>query len=464
MATHPKVVASRSRQVYKKSDGSLSAFSLNFLERLPCEIVTKVLSYLDAPALFSMSYVNKRTHQLASDNALWKNLYVAQFGKNKRQKPPPVAGLNMEVKDPAAGYWKRLFLTTVEHRDTKTWKQLLGHVSCLTGLPSRTEQVLSIVLSSCRNSHVTWELTVTSKSGQVCALELSRSQFCKTSLTLCWSGGLCLSNYGEISTLQLDGVRRIELNHPGLKKRSLMAKLNMQPLTKCAQVIGQDRLVQLKLLQPGVIMGLWTGQSSVAFFMFTLHFHKLMERSTHGSAVCPYTEPIIKPPFDDVDPDYGLHGYQVHIVLHNTTCQLLSESFSQLFCPKDQISDGFIHLTAISRTNLAQHTPVLGSITLPWQCEALQGSVENCCVMSFTLLDEFRKPFKCVCSPVSMQLEKSSVCLDYSDEHFLIHHKEPGVQVKMQLAWSKEQEKFVLISLVVCVSVHEVNKHFSRDY
>ncbi|XP_024136419.1 F-box only protein 15 isoform X1 [Oryzias melastigma] len=455
MATHSKAFASRLRstELYRKCDKS--TFAQNFFERLPCTIVTKVLSFLDAPALLSISCVNKRIHQLASDNALWKNLYVSEFGKNKRQNPPPADGLNM--KDHAAGYWKRLFLSTVEHCDTMKWKQLLGHVSRLTHLPSRTEQVL-------RDSRVTWELTLTSKSGQVCTLEQSRSQFCKTSLTLCWSGGLYLPNYEEISTLQLTGVRRIELGRFGLKKRSLMAKLDMQPLTKSAQVIGQDRLVQLKLLQPGVLVGLWRGQSSVAFFMFTLHFHKLMERSTQGSAACPYTEPIIKPPFDDVDPDYGLHGYQVHVALHNTTCELLSESFSQLFCPKDLISEGFIRLTAISRTDLAQHTPVLGSVTLPWQCEVLQGSVENCCIMSLTLLDEFRKPFKCVCSPVSMELEKTSVCLDYNDQHFLIHHKEPDVQVKMELAWSREQEKFVLISLVINVSVQEVNKHFSRDY
>ncbi|KAF6722946.1 F-box only protein 15 [Oryzias melastigma] len=135
-------------------------------------------------------------------SALWKNLYVSEFGKNKRQNPPPADGLNM--KDHAAGYWKRLFLSTVEHCDTMKWKQLLGHVSRLTHLPSRTEQVL-------RDSRVTWELTLTSKSGQVCTLEQSRSQFCKTSLTLCWSGGLYLPNYEEISTLQLTGVRRIEL-------------------------------------------------------------------------------------------------------------------------------------------------------------------------------------------------------------------------------------------------------------
>lgn len=36
-----------------------------------------------------------------------------------------------------------------------------------------------------------------------------------------------------------------------------MTKLDMQTLTKSTQVIGQDRLVELKLLQPGIIIGVW---------------------------------------------------------------------------------------------------------------------------------------------------------------------------------------------------------------
>lgn len=44
-------------------------------------------------------------------------------------------------------------------------------------------------------------------------------------------------------------------------------------------------------------------------------------------------------------------------------------------CPA-QISDGLIQLTVISSANLSQHTPLSGDITLPWRCEALQGTVE----------------------------------------------------------------------------------------
>ncbi len=159
-----------------------------------------------------------------------------------------------------------------------------------------------------RNLHVTWELTVSDKSGREGTYELSWSQFCETSVTLCWSGGGCLPSYGQISTLQLHGVRRIALNCPGLKKwdsrrpsplslslyvsvssflsvkptvvfacsvrpgwRSLMAKLDMQTVTKCAQVIGHDRVVELKLLQPGITIGVWrviTSQAAMAFFNY----------------------------------------------------------------------------------------------------------------------------------------------------------------------------------------------------
>lgn len=54
-----------------------------------------------------------------------------------------------------------------------------------------------------------------------------------------------------------------------------MAKLDVQALTKSAQVIGQDRLVELKLLQPGIIVGVWrviTSQAAIAFF----NYHSLV--------------------------------------------------------------------------------------------------------------------------------------------------------------------------------------------
>ncbi|XP_029385518.1 F-box only protein 15 [Echeneis naucrates] len=437
----------------------------SFMERLPSEILIKILSYLDASALFSISHVNKLFHMLGNDNALWYKVYIAKFGKKEKRKFKNVDELllrvaTVELWDHNAGYWKCLYFKTVAACDVNKWKRHLGLISHHTGLPSQTERVL-------RELHITWELTVSEEGGCEVTLELNWSQFCETSVFLCWSGGRSLPNYQKISTLQLHGVRRIALNCPGLKKpgwKSLMAKLDMQTLRKSARVIGQDRLVELKLLQPGIIIGTWRDQCSIAFIMFTLHFHKLVERSIKGSSVCPDMELMVKCPFNDIDSNYGLHGYQLHIVLNTTVCKLMSASFSQLFCHRAQICNEFIKLTAISRTNLSQHIPLSGSITLPWRCEVMQGTVENCCIMSLTLLDEFKKPFWCVSSPVSLELEKTSLSYDYDGEHFLIHYLDSDGQVKLKIGWIKEQQQSFVISLVIYVSVSKVNKHFGRHY
>lgn len=41
-----------------------------------------------------------------------------------------------------------------------------------------------------------------------------------------------------------------------------------------------------------------------------------------------------------------------------------------------RISDGLVQLTAISSANLGQHTPLSGTVALPWRCEALQAAVQ----------------------------------------------------------------------------------------
>lgn len=84
--------------------------------------------------------------------------------------------------------------------------------------------------------------------------------------------------------------------------------------------------------------------------------------------------------------------------------------------------------------------------------------------MNLTLLDEFKKPFWCISSPVSMTQEKASVCYDYDGDHFLIHYGDSDGQVKMKLIRAKEQQQLFLVSLVVYVTVGKVNKHFGRHY
>ncbi|XP_054621517.1 F-box only protein 15 isoform X3 [Dunckerocampus dactyliophorus] len=405
----------------------------NFMERLPSEILNKILSYLDAGTLVCIGHVSKTFYQLASDEALWRNIYKRLLNKKSiSMVGKMLETTTLEAQARSEGYWKLHYFKTRDAWARRKWKTHLGVISRHTGLPSRTVQMLR---------GITWELTVTDKSRNEAAYDLSWFQFFETSVVLCWNGNLW-QDYHHISTLQLHGVRRVALDCPGLKApgwRSLMEVIDMESATKSMQDYGQDHVIELKLLKPHIVMGLWKDQRSIAFVIFTLHFHCLLERSTQGSSVCPYMEPVAKAPFDDIDPDYGLHGYQLHIVLHSSQCELMSGSFLQLFCRRDQIRDGLVKLTAIDETSFSQHTSLSGDVALPWRCEALQGEVKGRCFMTLTLLDEFNKPFWCISSPVSMKYQERPCSLFYAAEQFVIHYQDLDGQVMMNIVQEGEE-------------------------
>ncbi|KAM9846083.1 F-box only protein 15 [Aulostomus maculatus] len=442
----------------KVSQAKPSSFKENFMERLPPEILTKILSYLDASSLFCVSHVSKLFHHLASDDVMWQKIYVSEFG-SQTWKPKSVdeAVVKEETEEHPAGHWKKMYFRTAAGLELSRWRRELRELSPSTGLPRLTEWVL-------RNMNVSWELTVRDHFGQETMLEVRRTYFFETSVIVCWSGN-GVPRYSLISNFQLHGVRRDSPKSGKVKQpgwRSLIWKLDTR--TQRLRFIGKDRLIKLMLLCPGLVIGLWRGQSSIAFIMVSLHFHRLVEKSLLGSPVCSYSEPAAQPHVDKSDPKFGLHGYTLHFVLHNTGSQIMSGHFRHLSGHAAGIQRGLVELKAINRTNLSQHRSLSGNIKLPWKSEMLEGSVENCCVMSLTLLDEFQKPFWCVSAPIHITMAKQQLSFDYNGEHFLMEYRNPDGEVKMKLVWLKEQRQFFLISLIIYISVFKVNKHFSTKY
>ncbi|XP_072307451.1 F-box only protein 15 [Eucyclogobius newberryi] len=461
-STKPVSSAVKANRTLKKHAKSSQPCVRNWIERLPCEILIKILSYLDTAALFTISHVSSLFYHLASDNASWHRIFLKEFGHNRKPNPKFVEDLlkkTDDVNDLAIDHWKRLYFQTTADFDMYKWKKQCCVVNRHTGLPSKTEHVL-------RNLHVTWQLTVIQQSKETSTFDLSWMKFSETSVTLCWSG--TLPDLPHISALQLLGVRRIAFSRTGLKqpaRRSLMLNVDMTSVSKSIQNIGQDKLVELKLLQPGIIVGLWKGQCSVAFVMFSLHLHRLVERSTKGSSVCPFVGLAAKPPFDDIDPEYGLHGYRLHISLHNTKCNIMSESFTQLFCHKTQMCGGLMQLIAINRNRLSEHTPLSGSISFPWRCEALQGAVQDCCIMTLLLRDEFKFPLWCVSSAVCLKADQSAhTDYNYEGDRFLFQFRDEVGQVEIHLVRNAEQETYTVVSLVIYITTTKINSHFGTAY
>ncbi|XP_067345670.1 F-box only protein 15-like isoform X2 [Channa argus] len=397
----------------KKKAGHLkvkpSVCEKNFVERLPSEIKAKILSYLDASSLVSISHVSKHFYQLANDDVMWQKIYMSDFG-SQIWKPKLNDGAveedPREVEDETVGHWKKMYFRAVAGPEVIKWKRELRHISLYTGLPIQTEWVL-------RNLNVCWHLTVCDCWGQETMLQQSRAYFFESSVIVCWSGS-SFPNYHDINSIQLHGVRKETPKSPKAKKpgwRSLI--LNLDAKAQPGRFIGRDRLIKLMLLPSGVMIGIWRGQNRVAFIVVSLHFHKLVEKSLLGSSSCPYFEPVDRPPVDNSDPEFGLHGYTLHFVLHTTGTEIMSGGFCNLSWHPAQIQRGLMELRVIERTNFSQHRLLSGNIKLPWKSEVLEGTVENCCIMTLTLLDNFWKPFWCVSSPITIKMSKQPVSFDY---------------------------------------------------
>lgn len=107
--------------------------------------IFKIIIFL---LFFSVSYSHDFLFfQNCHCSTLWKKIYIREFGQNKKGKPKGMSELllktdMMKLQDQTAGYWKRLHFRALAACDMNKWKRQLGLISCHTGLPSQTEQIL----------------------------------------------------------------------------------------------------------------------------------------------------------------------------------------------------------------------------------------------------------------------------------------------------------------------------------
>ncbi|XP_073732250.1 F-box only protein 15 isoform X2 [Misgurnus anguillicaudatus] len=428
----------------------------NYLERLPVEVIVKILAFLDASSLFNISFVSKRFNDLANSNALWCVLYACEIEKKKWRPRMCVATHAVSttgVPEKPEGYWKKLLLKEMAgYRDTM-WKSELRHMNPHTGMPALTEQVL-------RRLNIRWEITLTKKDGREFVFEQTRMFYEDSSVTVCWKG-INFPHIFRVNSIQLHGVMGPSLPTSGNwpRWRSLICKALMKRTVQWT-FLGVDRHVKLLHFGDGIIVGIWRGNWKIAFIMVSLHFHKLIERSLLGSQFCPYIPTQDKA----FDPDRSHHGYTLYVTLHNTVCQIMCLRFSPLFASRVTSPENKWQLSAMDFSDVSEHIPV-GKISLPWQTEGLHEAVERCCLMTLTVLDEGQCPFWCVSSPVRIHACKhKAVDLDYEGEQLLLIYEDEEGKIKMTFVWMEEIQQYFLVRLIVKFPAAKVKKHFGKKY
>ncbi|XP_067837556.1 F-box only protein 15-like isoform X1 [Heptranchias perlo] len=459
---------SKSYQLRGAKDGKWRYASLITIESLPWEILQRIFSYLDVSSLLCAGCVSKSFYQVSNDNLIWHRIYSSYFAcKRKAWKPKAVdvATENLSrisIQDSSAGFWKKEYIRKCAGVGTRGVGQLLKPINRYTGLPSKFKEAVKAL-------GITWMVVLRERNGKEHIQEQSKAYFSDTSVTLYWNGAVW-PHLSNLKALAVYGV--IPLFPPsktpamnGPRRRSLLAEYNLTTLEESSMYIGGDKLVKLQCLYPGMLLGCWQEDGELAVIVANLHFHQLIEKSTLGSATCLYSPPPHESVLDDVDPEYGLHGYHCHISLHSGKSSYMSGSFHSLFCRKDYIQNGFLRITVISSKKESQHSTISGNLYFPWDTEFLKGNVQHCCLMDVTVLDEAEKPFWCVSSPVAMH----SVCspairYSYLGKWQTIDYKDPEGKIHMELMWLEEEEQYYIVNLVLYLSVKKVNAWFATNY
>uniref|UniRef100_A0A8C6RH87 F-box protein 15 n=1 Tax=Nannospalax galili TaxID=1026970 RepID=A0A8C6RH87_NANGA len=426
-----------------------------FSLRMPSEILLKIFSYLDAVSLLCTGCVSRRFYQLANDNFIWIRIYSAAFSsKRSNWKVSSVeetaASVSLlSVEDKEVGYWKKEYIK----KQISSVKSVLAHilkpVNPYTGLPVKTKEALRI-------SGLGWAIILKEKSGKEHMMQHVDLSLNDASITVAWYGRNW-PHLSTLSTLDLCGVTPVFMDRykppvpNGPRWLSLIAKYDLSHLSK-STMIGCDRLVRIFCLNPGLLVGLWQ-EDGLAFVIANLHFHHLVERSTFGSATFPYVLPPHSPFVDD-NPEYGLQGYQLHIDMHGGGIFYLCSTFHNLFSRKGYIENGYVKFMAINLKNNREHLPLIGKVGLAWRTDIFDGFIESCSVVDVTLLDEHRKPFWCMSSPVCM---RSAVFMGHT---YYIDYMDIEGGVHAELVWIEETEEYFIVNLVLYLSVAKINHWF----
>ncbi|XP_010193385.1 PREDICTED: F-box only protein 15, partial [Mesitornis unicolor] len=311
------------------------------IESMPSEMLLKIFSYLDAVSLLSVGCVNKHFYHLANDNGLWLKIYSSCFQpkrtiwkmNSEQTETAPLGCAALHDRKP--GHWKKEYIFKQIAAVKTRVMRLVKPVDPCTGLPYKNKEAM-------KASGLSWIIVLKDKNGKEHVMEKAKLSFKDTSVTILWySTNLpCLD---ILSTLKLFGVTPLlpdqgrTPSKSGPRRRSLIAEYHLANLTESSIRVGADKLVQLFSLNPGLLVGLWKEKNEIAFVMASLHYHQLFERSTLGSATVQYALPPKKPVLDDVDPEYGLHDYNLHLDMHGRSCTYLCGTFKSLFCRKGRV-------------------------------------------------------------------------------------------------------------------------------
>ncbi|RUS75162.1 hypothetical protein EGW08_017070, partial [Elysia chlorotica] len=400
---------------------------------IPDEILSAIFWKLQIGDLITASQVCRRWYRIAGDNLLWKRYYIKFVGPTSKEPEDPVPIQNLD-----RCCWKNLCLKRCKMKRDEIYLKKWRRPDNYTGLKQRPELTLSKV-------GVRFELSFFGSGGGAAsaasaggagglALRHDDVFWLTTSASVRWYA-LIFPDLSTIRGLQIHACSPLMFYGPsepardGIIQKSLLltVKTNLGEFFQNGKVLGQDEHVQLFEVWPGLLVARYKADSELAFVMCALHYHNLVSRCLCGTSHRSWASPRRGAPQDDIDPQYGLHGYTCVLILRNTRQKILECKFCDLHTSRDVLTDDSAVFRPVCKDDKMSHVTCLRDISFPWRTSLFKGIIPNVAILDMTMLDEGGEPFWTATGMVSFQTSpvltdqfefhpESYTCTRYSDQ------------------------------------------------
>jgi len=409
-------INSKESVMKKSSRKYLSSLTIN---ELPPEILLKIFSFLHVKSLQNASLVCRKWRDLANDSKLWEAHYKEYFGNGVQSMYVKLKVLAMrpDIVDSSI-CWKEEFLSQCKIQSKKVLSKLKRNA--YTGVSNNVDSFLT-------QYNINFQLCLICSGKETLFSNAQRHSF-RTTTYLQWNSLSRFPDLKSIQTIQVIAIsplilKKSKKNLPIKKALVLSVEVGPKAIEQFTLLSedGQNKII-LRYFS-GIMVAVWTGSNEIAFVSLCLHHHNFINRCILSSIEKPH---IVKrkPIFDDVDPSYGMHGYQCHILIHTAEKVIWENKFSYITCSKVPDSEFLIMKPDICIGDK------LNFSGFSWKTELFRGSFENVAVVSVTVEDANKEIIwaASICGKTK-HTSARSVSFDYSGQKksYLAFHLQKSI-------------------------------------
>ncbi|XP_005093563.2 F-box only protein 15 [Aplysia californica] len=429
------------------------------IESLPNEILSMIFWKLKIGDLIVASQVCRRWNFVACDNLLWKQYYAKFAGPVEKEKEA-----SMPVHQLDSGCWKYLCLKRCKVKRDQIYLKKWKKPDSYTGLKQRPELSLGKV-------GVRFDLSFTDAQGVEHPMNQSDIFWMSMSCTIRWYD-LVFPDFKDIHGLKIHACSPLMFYGPskpakdGIIQRSLLLELKGSLRNKMSGLkpLTSDNHIELYQLSSGFILGKYLAGGDIAFIATTFHYQNFVSRCLCGSADRSWAPPERVAFEDDIDSQYGLHGYTCILLLRNMRQKILECKFTDLYTRRESVANGFATFVPVKKDDKLTHCACLKDINFPWKTALFKGIMQNVCILDMTLLEESGEPFWTVSSLVEIQNSSETNQFDFDPNAYQsINYEDPTGKVHFEIGQLDDGLQY-LCEAKISLSVPAINKYFRTSY